>query len=178
MKMKEKFTTRFDVARRLKDAVEASYLQTPNTAPAKQCCKINESTLTYDERFRSKVDLNNVCLKISGSAPPDPIHLDSGAFLKEAKTILKEYSFIKWQYFGSEKGVMTNFPVFNDSAPCDGYDPRFRPFYVETATPEAKDVLLLIDTSDSMEGNMKIAKEAAKTLLDTMNPKDQVIRMI
>ncbi|XP_068714501.1 VWFA and cache domain-containing protein 1-like [Montipora foliosa] len=174
LKMQEKFTTRFDVARRLRNAVEASYLQTPSTATAKQCCEIDKSTLIYDERFRTKVDLNNVCLKISGSAPPDPIHLDSGAILKEAKNILKEYSFIKWQYFGSEKGVMTNFPVFNDSEPCDGYDPRFRPFYVETAIPEAKDVLLVIDTSRSMEGNMKIAKEAAKTLLDTINPKDQI----
>ncbi|XP_068714502.1 VWFA and cache domain-containing protein 1-like [Montipora foliosa] len=175
VKMKEKFTTRFDVARRLKNAVEASYHQTPNTDAAKQCCNISKSTLTYDEGFRTKVDLNNVCLKISGSAPPEAIHLDSGAILNEAKKILKEYSFIKWQYFGSEKGVMTNFPVFDDPVPCDGYDPRFRPFYVETATPEAKDVVLVIDTSRSMVGNtMKIAKEAAKTVLDTMNPKDQV----
>ena len=70
---------------------------------------------------------------------------------------------------------MTNFPVFDDKEDCDKYDPRYRPFYVETATPEAKDVVLVVDISASMTGeNLYIAKEAAKTVLDTMNPKDQV----
>ena len=70
---------------------------------------------------------------------------------------------------------MTTFPVYDDKDDCDRYDPRFRPFYVETATPEAKDVVLVIDTSASMTGEkLHVAKEAAKTVLDTMNPKDQV----
>ena len=70
---------------------------------------------------------------------------------------------------------MTNFPTYDDTEPCDRYDPRYRPFYVETATPEAKDVVLVMDTSFSMTGDkLKVAKEAAITVLDTMNPKDQV----
>ena len=68
--------------------------------------------------------------------------------------------FIKWQYFASVEGVYTGFPVFDDLAPCDLYDPRYRPFYVETATPEAKDVVLVIDSSASMTGKkFTIAKE-------------------
>ena len=64
------------------------------------------------------------------------------------------------------EGVYTGFPVFDDLAPCDLYDPRYRPFYVETATPEAKDVVLVIDSSASMTGKkFTIAKEAAKTVL-------------
>ena len=47
---------------------------------------------------------------------------------------------------------MTNFPAYDDREKCDKYDPRFRPFYVETATPEAKDVVLVMDTSQSMTG--------------------------
>ena len=91
------------------------------------------------------------------------------------RDISQTYPFIKWQYFGSEQGVMTNFPVFDDKEDCDKYDPRYRPFYVETATPEAKDVVLVVDISASMTGeNLYIAKEAANTVLDTMNPKDQV----
>ena len=121
------------------------------------------------------MDLNNICLKISGSAPANPTHLNTEAVLKEMKDIHEKNPFIKWQYFGSEKGVMTNFPVFDDKVACTVYDPRYRPFYVETATPEAKDVVLVIDTSASMTGeDLAIAKEAAKTVLDTMNPKDQV----
>ena len=50
-----------------------------------------------------------------------------------------------------------------------------RPFYLETATPEAKDIVLMIDTSHSMIGNkMKTAQEAARTVLNITNPRDQV----
>ena len=83
--------------------------------------------------------------------------------------------FIKWQYFASVEGVLTSFPVHDDSVPCDEYDPRYRPFYVETATPEAKDVVLVIDSSVSMtDKKFTIAKKAAKTVLESLNPKDQV----
>ena len=173
--LKDKFTTRFAVAKRLKNAVEASYAKPSKPTTAKECCKVDKSKLIYNENFRSKVDLNNICLKISGSASPNPTHLDAEEVLKEMKDIYRQYPFIKWQYFGSEEGVMTNFPVYDDKDPCTKYDPRYRPFYVETATPEAKDVVLVIDTSASMTGdNLRIAKAAAQTVLDTMNPKDQV----
>ena len=175
VKMQDKFKTRFDVARRIKLAVEASYSKAPKPRAAKQCCEIDKSTLTYNKRFRSKVDLSNICLKIAGNAPLNPIHFDSEAILTEAKSILKEYPFIKWQYFASQEGVYTSFPAHDDTVPCDRYDPRVRPFYVETATPKAKDVVLMIDTSHSMVGDkMVIAKKAAKTALDITNPKDQV----
>ena len=163
------------MAKRLKRAVEASYARAGKPRPAKECCKADKSKLKYDARFRSKVDLDNICLKVSGSASPNPTLLDEGVF-SEMKQISETYPFIKWQYFGSEKGVMTNFPVYDDNEECSRYDPRYRPFYVETATPEAKDVVLVIDTSASMVGQNKIniAREAANTVLETMNPKDQV----
>ena len=91
------------------------------------------------------------------------------------KKISQDYPVIKWQYFASEQGVLANFPAFEDTAECKSYDPRFRPFYVETATPEPKDVVLVIDHSDSMRGSrLKVAREAAKTVLRTMNPRDGV----
>ena len=113
-------------------------------------------------------------MKISGNASPNPVHMDEGV-INEMKDILKTYPFIKWQYFGSEEGVMTNFPTFDDHEECAKYDPRYRPYYVETASPEAKDVVLVIDISASMTGEkLYIAKEAAKTVLETLNPRDQV----
>ena len=118
--------------------------------------------------------MDNMCIKISGTAPPNPIHLDEEVF-REMKQISTFYPFTKWQYFASDEGVMTTFPVYNDTDECSKYDPRYRPYYVETATPEAKDVVLVIDASASMLGKkINIAKEAAETVLDTMNPKDQV----
>lgn len=156
--------------------MEESYARTESVqvSPQKECCMVNKSSLKYDVRFRSKVDMDNVCLKISGSAQPNPRYLDEGV-VSEMKDISRTYPFIKWQYFGSEEGVMTNFPVYDDKDPCDRYDPRFRPFYVETATPEAKDVVLVIDTSASMDTTkLTGAIQAANTVLETMNPKDQV----
>lgn len=171
-KLRDIFKARFTIAERLKKTVEHAYGTTEEPFP--ECCKFDKSTLKYDVRFRSKVNLNSMCLKIAGTAPKNPIHLDR-TILKEMKAISDEYPSVKWQYFGSEQGVMTNFPAYDDPVKCDGYDPRFRPFYVETATPEAKDVVLVIDTSFSMVGDkLDTAKEAAKTVLDTLNPKDQV----
>ena len=112
---------------------------------------------------------------ISGSAAPNPTYLDGEAVLKEMKDIIEKYPFVTWQYFGSEEGVMTNYPVFeDDGSDCSQYDPRSRPFYLETATPEAKDVVLVIDTSASMRPNMNLAKKSAITVLNTTNPIDQV----
>ena len=91
------------------------------------------------------------------------------------KKISQSYPGNKWQYFASEQGMLANFPAFEDKADCTSYDPRFRPFYVETATPEPKDVVLVIDRSGSMAGEqLTLAKEAAKTVLRTMNPRDRV----
>ena len=175
-KLRDIFKTRFTIAERLKKAVEHAYGTTEEPFP--ECCKLDKSTIKYDVRFRSKVNLNSMCLKIAGTAPKNPIHLDR-TILKEMKAISDEYPSVKWQYFGSEQGVMTNFPAYDDPVKCDGYDPRFRPFYVETATPEAKDVVLVIDTSFSMVGDkLDTAKEAAKTVLDTLNPKDQVAKLV
>ena len=175
-KLKDKLEPRFKVAERLKKAVEASYVSPSKQTTVKECCKIDQSTLVYDKRYPSKVDLNNICLMKSGSASPNPTYLDGEAILKEMKDMVNTYPFITWQYFGSEEGVMTNFPVFEDSGEdCSKYDPRIRPFYLETATPEAKDVVLVIDTSASMIAEKrKLAVESAKTVLHTMNPIDQV----
>ena len=124
------------------------------------------------------MDVNNFCAQISSTASPNPVHLDESVLL-EMKAIAKTYPFIKWQYFGSEEGMLTAFPVYFNENDCSKYDPRYRPFYVETATPEAKDVVLIIDTSASMIGEkLVIAREAANTVLDTMNPKDHVSKKL
>ena len=172
-KLAEKFKTRYEVAKRLKRAVEASYQRAGKPKPAEECCKADKSKLKYDVRFRSNVDLDNICLKVSGTASRDPVLLDEHVF-NEMKQISETYPFIKWQYFGSKEGILTNFLVYEDKEDCPKYDPRYRPFYVETATLDAKDVVLVIDTSRSMVGDkIDKAQEVANTVLDTMNPKDK-----
>ena len=128
----------------------------------------------YDSSFRSKVDLTRICVKISENAPPSPTHV-ADSVEETMKTISLDYPVIKWQYFASEQGVLANFPAFEDKESCRSYDPRFRPFYVETATPEPKDVVLVIDHSGSMRGErIRVVRETVKTVLRTMNPRDRV----
>ena len=154
--------------------METSWGRPPSSVPT-ECCNVKQySGLEYDSRFRSKVDLTNICVKKSGNASPNPTNVADDV-INEMKTISQNYPVIKWQYFSSEQGILANFPAFEDDASCGSYDPRFRPFYVETATPEPKDVVLVIDHSGSMSGErLRVAKEAAKTVLRTMNPRDKV----
>lgn len=172
----DKFKERFNVVRKLKQAVEEAYGRSQSFSRQWECCKTKyfSSNLEYDVRFRQRVDHAKACVKISGRARANRRYLDD-LFVNKMKQILLDYPFVKWQYFGSEEGMLTLFPAFEDEAPCPSYDPRFRPWYVETATPEPKDVVLVIDTSGSMTtALMNVAREAAKTVLNTMNPRDRV----
>ena len=174
-----KFKERFLVVRRLKRAVESSWTTSPTTTPT-ECCHIAYSPkqLEYDSRFRHKVDFASLCVKVSESAPSSRQYV-ADSVLSEMIDIMRQYPVIKWQYFASEEGMLSNYPAFEDTAECRSYDPRFRPFYVETATPEPKDVVLVIDTSGSMHGDrIVVAKAAAKTVLSTMNPRDRVSKVI
>ena len=154
--------------------MERSWGMPPSTKPT-ECCKVKYSGgIEYDSRFRSKVDFKNTCVKISYSSPSNPTHVADNV-VNEMKTIFQDNPTIKWQYFASEQGVYTNFPAVDDDAGCRSYDHRFRPFYVETAAPEPKDVVLVIDHCGSVRGErLRVAKEAAKTVLRTMNPRDRV----
>lgn len=62
-------------------------------------------------------------------------------------------------YIGTSLGSFRSYPsvggCYND------YDPRFRPWYV-SATAGAKNVIMIIDTSGSMNGDgIYLAKQAA-----------------
>ncbi|XP_062512839.1 VWFA and cache domain-containing protein 1-like isoform X2 [Corticium candelabrum] len=136
------------------------------------------SSLKYDSRFGSKIDINNQCERLSGSA--DPSYYNIGPAIRDIlKKNLENYPTLKWQYFGSEQGLITLYPSFHTSD-CSTYDPRFRPWYVAAAVPEPRDIVIVIDQSGSMsnrvgsKSRMNLAKEAAKIVLDTLNPHDNV----
>ncbi len=172
-----KFKDRFEVVRKLKEAVESSWPMSPTTNPT-ECCHISSwsSGQEYDSRFGKTVDFSRVCVKIPDGAQSSRKHVADSVVAK-MKDMMKNHPFLKWQYFASEDGTYTNFPAFDDfKADCRSYDPRFRPFYVETATPDPKDVVLVFDRSESMHfgDRIKVAKEAAKTFLSTLNPNDRV----
>ena len=75
----------------------------------------------------------------------------------------------------SQRGLFRTYPASRSEA-CGTYDPRFRPWYVLAATPQPKDIVIVIDSSGSMLWNnrMSAAKEAARVVIDTLNPNDYV----
>ena len=130
--------------------------------------------------------MNNVCTLISGRSTSGARNLE-GNVVETMKENLKRSPNLKWQYFGSDEGLTTQFPATNTSSDCSFYDNRFRPWYVETATPVPKHVVIVLDISGSMKETMKgsggksrmvVAQEAAATVLGTMNPRDKVCRRV
>lgn len=61
---------------------------------------------------------------------------------------------------------------------CGAYDNRIRPWYVTTATPSPKNIVILLDSSSSMgyNNNLDAAKDTAKIVVSTLNPQDKVYK--
>lgn len=74
---------------------------------------------------------------------------------------------------GNEHGIFGQYPAGEgNSLHCDVYDPRFRPWYVASASI-AKNVVVMIDAGSGMsKGNRTRAKKAAQTVLDTLSGDD------
>jgi hypothetical protein len=97
---------------------------------------------------------------------------------------------IKWQYFGSKSGMFRTFPgkrwsvpasanttELMRSGPTNTYDPRFRPWFVASATGP-KDLLILLDTSGSMalgagdQTRLAVAVNAVKLVINSLSAAD------
>ncbi|KAK3088398.1 hypothetical protein FSP39_018681 [Pinctada imbricata] len=92
-----------------------------------------------------------------------------------------------WQYFGSDQGVLTNYPASNLSN-CQTLDARFRNYYVATASPVPKDVVIMFEASSAMTQKsfensdpstpdkplIQLAKESSTTVLNTLGSLDRV----
>ncbi|EDO46979.1 predicted protein [Nematostella vectensis] len=177
-KLSEKFQVRVQAAWRLKTAVELSYfLSAPKHNP--ECCSVDSGSLTYDTRFRQQVRTTQFCVrKASGATNPTQL---TNEVLKAMEDNMKESPYLKWQYFGSVEGLTTIYPM-QSQAECGSYDNRARPWYVDAAAPKPKNVVLVVDSSGSMAEKhtangktwLQMAIDAAKAVLDTLNPRDKV----
>ncbi|KAK3750190.1 hypothetical protein QZH41_015424, partial [Actinostola sp. cb2023] len=178
-KLSQKFHARFAAVSNLKSAVESSYA-TIHSTKSNECCRVNKWDVEYDSRFRQSVKVTDMCTRRAESTTADARELGTNVRVA-METNFKSIPYIKWQYFGSDEGVTTIYPYHAVSqADCRSYDNRYRPWYVATATPEPKHVVIVIDVSGSMgsyyegETRMQLARQAAKTVLDTLNPRDKV----
>ena len=79
-------------------------------------------------------------------------------------------------YFGGHDGLFRQVPALHQ-VQCGCFDPRRRPWFV-AASSGPKNVVLVIDRSGSMDdntssGRMRMAKEAAVTVVDTLTAADK-----
>ncbi|XP_013382040.1 VWFA and cache domain-containing protein 1-like [Lingula anatina] len=95
---------------------------------------------------------------------------------------------LTWQYYGDKYGNYYQYPtgVHSKFCPAGKYDDhRFRNWYVNTASPKKKNLVIIVDESFSMDRKvdffdwnsptrLEIAKEAAKTVLQTLSSDDWV----
>ena len=75
-------------------------------------------------------------------------------------------------YFGSKNGAFRIYPARHSEA-CGEYDPRLRPWYV-AASSGPKNLVLVLDTSESMKGRLDLMKKAAKQVVNTMTIADRI----
>ncbi|XP_070571467.1 VWFA and cache domain-containing protein 1-like [Ptychodera flava] len=139
-----KFKSLEAALRDLKQAVESSIDNTEATFDP--CCELSD--VEYNSRFRTELNLDKACIRVGKFADEKPIHL-SLSVLEVMKRNYETTPYIKWQYFGSEQGIFTVYPSTSVST-CTEYDHRYRPWYVEAATPEPKSLVIVIDKSGSM----------------------------
>jgi hypothetical protein len=76
-------------------------------------------------------------------------------------------------FFGATDGIFRRIPA-RQTEECGWYDPRVRPWY-NAASSVPKDVVLVMDLSQSMEGNpLLMSKVAAITVINTLAVSDRV----
>ncbi|XP_077994597.1 VWFA and cache domain-containing protein 1-like [Glandiceps talaboti] len=173
--LKDRFGASVRTVKNLQEAVRSSLSE--SSEELTECCTISVDDLNYVKRFGKYIDEDNACVRLSPSFT-DRKQIPSSV-VDVMKSNYRQNSHIKWQYFGAETGVFSIYPA-SGRASCDDYDSRYRPWYVESATSEPKNVVLVVDKSQSMnleyQGRtlLAIAKEAANTVIDTMNPSDKV----
>ncbi|XP_018673131.2 VWFA and cache domain-containing protein 1 isoform X3 [Ciona intestinalis] len=142
------------------------------------CCKYDMEQLRINVNYKTKVNTDDMCEIISPTSPPFIQSLPSDV-LSVMKLNHQQVPNIKWQYVANEQGVMTVYPA-HKIPNCTSIDPRFRPWYTETAWPKPKRFLILLDSSRSMTDTFNskpmidVARELIDILLETLRPNDKI----
>lgn len=175
-----KFQEPIHALNQTKSLIESEYFKFTNTRTMELCCEATE--LKYDSKFKTAVNFTKACVAVSSQSPQN-MKFPTQSIVDLMKQNHDDYPNLKWQYFGTEDGITLQYPSVDYSTfypNCGDYDPRYRPFYVNAVTPVQKDVVIVLDVSRSMAANhrgrslLRIAKEAAKSVIQALTPKDRV----
>ncbi|XP_060073906.1 VWFA and cache domain-containing protein 1-like [Ylistrum balloti] len=144
------------------------------------CCNVSG---TPNLKFQANVSFSGGCWTVSPKSPQTK-KFANDAVVQTMRDNFNANPRLLWQYFGGEDGTSVLYPQAKVSpipTLCNSFDPRFRPYYAAAATPIAKDVVVLVDTSTSMHTpdntdrtRLKLAKEVATIALQTLNPNDRM----
>lgn len=140
--------------------------------------------MTFHPHFKRNVSLKHSVVKISDEIPRNNVetiwtvewtHGLESTFLSNRELDPD----IRWQYFGSAVGLIRLHPGRewdqNFAGFYNDYDPRVRPWYIGT-TSGPKDVIIILDCSESMKFNGKFAigTSIATVIIDTLTRQDYV----
>ncbi|XP_055337095.1 voltage-dependent calcium channel subunit alpha-2/delta-3-like [Paramacrobiotus metropolitanus] len=133
--------------------------------------------------FKQEVNHDYSTVKIPDQVPRDSEEIiDAVYYSVELDGVFRQNrksdQFIRWQYFGTNVGLIRLYPGrewdTNFAGFYNDYDPRIRPWYI-AATSGPKDVVIVLDCSASMIGQkFDIAKSVAVTVINTLTKQDAV----
>lgn len=140
--------------------------------------------MTFHPHFKRNVSLQYSIVKISDEIPRDYVesiwtvewtHKLEPVFVRNRELDPD----IRWQYFGSHVGLIRLYPGRewdqNFAGFYNDYDPRVRPWYIGT-TSGPKDVIIILDCSESMRlnGKFAIGTSIATVIINTLTRQDYV----
>eukprot|EP00105_Crassostrea_gigas_P035327 XP_019919475.1 PREDICTED: VWFA and cache domain-containing protein 1 [Crassostrea gigas] len=154
--------------KKLKEAVEEDQLSSDYVP--QDCCVDGE--YKGNLRFRTDVSEDKFCYSKPSYVNQENIRFPSTNLLTVLKTNL-DVKHLQFQYIAMNSGLYINYPA-TKLTDCDTYDPRFRPFYVSTTTSSPRDVVVVIEMSSSMRGDILFeAKHAVLTVMETLDEEDR-----
>ncbi|XP_034328195.2 VWFA and cache domain-containing protein 1 isoform X2 [Magallana gigas] len=154
--------------KKLKEAVEEDQLSSDYVP--QDCCVDGE--YKGNLRFRTDVSEDKFCYSKPSYVNLENIRFPSTNILTVLKTNL-DVKHLQFQYIAMNSGLYINYPA-TKLTDCDTYDPRFRPFYVSTTTSSPRDVVVIIETSSSMRGDILFeARHAVLTVMETLDVEDR-----
>ena len=144
----------------------------PEICSSKQKClnrkvDLQQSVVRYPSTDPSSISSGQLATETCWTHNMD-VHWRSGL------SVSLESITLRWQYIGAPTGMFRIYPG-SPQETCNAFDPRNRPWYV-AATSGPKNVILVIDVSGSMGqfSRLDLAKEAAKTVVNTLTNFDFV----
>lgn len=153
------------------------HLHRPLSTPA-PCCELPDSMLRYESHFGAPVSEELSCdVTVPNHKPLSfaPGHNLTDVFANN----LKMSPSIKWQYFLSADGGLSEYPAhrIDNKSGCNKAGDRFRRrnLYLSSVYPEPKFVVMVIDHGSALSPNqLSIAKAIGKYIISSLSDKDHI----